>query len=695
MGEWSPQYPINFTPSGDTTSQAIEKHIKEIEHIYDLLNRVRKLDAGDSAPTDPIVGHVYLDTSTGQAYIKYYDGAEWKKISFFENVYYLSSFSKLSDAITQIGSQNAVLVIDESFTVSEDVTIPENVTLFFLPGAILTIDTKTKTTETIATGDGSTTSFSYTVNDPPIKKKSITISYTISGTAYTATDDGYGNISGTDCSGTVNYLTGDVSLTFSTAPDNGTDITIDYTPTYLLTINGNIKAGLWQIFDGDGWVTGNPKIEAIYPQWFGAKGDGSDDGSALQKAFDLATEQNQVVLTKLFHTTQTLYIKRYFTIKGLGRTTGIKNDATDGSHCLILEYTSDDGVIREVCISDISILGNSSSGIGVYIKNPARIVFERVRVANHGGKGIYCERTGGYNFLISFYDCWFSNNGDWGVDIDNGNAVNFYNCSWQGNVGELRFDGQYINVFGGYIGGTKATSGGAVEIAGASGSPGQSVGGLYGVGFENNGSADAHIFIGSINTVRSFEIKGCYFNNPGGKSGDVSCIKINYFKQLTIENCYFYKSGTYSGTVKGIEIVSGSGYANNGLFIKHIDYVEVDTDISNPNGIKYISVDFNDFKGVRFYNEIITFTNGDTTPSVAGSNIFKEANTSATSITTFDNGVAGQKITVIFTSDDGTGNSNTTIVHGSGIYLKSGANVTPKTNTTMSFVYDGTNWYEV
>jgi len=93
--------------------------------------------------------------------------------------------------------------------------------------------------------------------------------------------------------------------------------------------------------------------------------------------------------------------------------------------------------------------------------------------------------------------------------------------------------------------------------------------------------------------------------------------------------------------------------------------------------------------------QIPTFTDGDTTPSVANSNIFKEANTSATSITTFDDGKEGQIITVIFTSDDGTGKSYTTIVHGSGIYLRGGADVTPNTNTTMSFVYDGTNWYEI
>ena len=83
--------------------------------------------------------------------------------------------------------------------------------------------------EVIGSGDGSTTSFSGTLVHPPVVAGSITIHYTISSTAYTATDDGAGNISGTDCSGTINYSTGAWSLTFTTAPDSGTNITADYT----------------------------------------------------------------------------------------------------------------------------------------------------------------------------------------------------------------------------------------------------------------------------------------------------------------------------------------------------------------------------------------------------------------------------------------------------------------------------------
>ncbi len=88
-----------------------------------------------------------------------------------------------------------------------------------------------------------------------------------------------------------------------------------------------------------------------------------------------------------------------------------------------------------------------------------------------------------------------------------------------------------------------------------------------------------------------------------------------------------------------------------------------------------------------------TFTDHDTTPSVAIGNVFMTANTGATTITTFDDGYEGQEITVIFADN------NTTISHNaSGIRLKSDANIKPDgegyLNRVMKFV-KSTVWYEV
>ena len=58
-----------------------------------------------------------------------------------------------------------------------------------------------------------------------------------------------------------------------------------------LDINGNIDAGLYQIFeiDNSDQIEGKPILEYIYPQWFGAKGDKiKDNTDYLQKSINLA-----------------------------------------------------------------------------------------------------------------------------------------------------------------------------------------------------------------------------------------------------------------------------------------------------------------------------------------------------------------------------------------------------------------------
>ncbi|HHD73245.1 MAG TPA: hypothetical protein ENL02_05030, partial [Epsilonproteobacteria bacterium] len=85
------------------------------------------------------------------------------------------------------------------------------------------------TSEVVAAADGSTTEFEYTVAHLPVGFGSVTVTATVSSAAVTATDSATNGVLAGDFDGTINYNTGKVTLSFGTAPDSSTNITIDYT----------------------------------------------------------------------------------------------------------------------------------------------------------------------------------------------------------------------------------------------------------------------------------------------------------------------------------------------------------------------------------------------------------------------------------------------------------------------------------
>lgn len=87
-------------------------------------------------------------------------------------------------------------------------------------------------------------------------------------------------------------------------------------------------------------------------------------------------------------------------------------------------------------------------------------------------------------------------------------------------------------------------------------------------------------------------------------------------------------------------------------------------------------------------DQIQSFTDLDATPSVRQGCGFKTANTLATTITDFDDGVEGQTVKVVF------GDPNTTVdFTGTNLKGNAGADWAPSQNDHMTCVYDGTNWY--
>jgi len=97
----------------------------------------------------------------------------------------------------------------------------------------VTIDATANGTKKIFTG-------TITLTSRYIKPSSLTITSTISASPVTITDDGNGVLAGTGVTGTINYGTGAYALTFTTAPDNSTNITAvyNYTVTTPIQVTG-------------------------------------------------------------------------------------------------------------------------------------------------------------------------------------------------------------------------------------------------------------------------------------------------------------------------------------------------------------------------------------------------------------------------------------------------------------------------
>lgn len=83
----------------------------------------------------------------------------------------------------------------------------------------------------MATGDGTTLTFTGTLPYSPVGKRSLEISHTLAGVVITdGVDDGAGTITGTniDVGSTINYATGAISITFVTSPDLNTGIRVNF-----------------------------------------------------------------------------------------------------------------------------------------------------------------------------------------------------------------------------------------------------------------------------------------------------------------------------------------------------------------------------------------------------------------------------------------------------------------------------------
>lgn len=93
--------------------------------------------------------------------------------------------------------------------------------------------------ETIGTGDGTTTSFNATLSNTPVIPGTLSV---IAGSVI-LDDKGDGTLEGAG-SGTINYETGQVSVTFNTAPASGTAIVAEYYSSQENKLGAKVKISL-------------------------------------------------------------------------------------------------------------------------------------------------------------------------------------------------------------------------------------------------------------------------------------------------------------------------------------------------------------------------------------------------------------------------------------------------------------------
>jgi len=86
--------------------------------------------------------------------------------------------------------------------------------------------------EVVGAGDGSVDAFTTTIAYAPMRKREVEVHFIAGGVAGKLIDDGQGNLIGVGGSGVVGYEDGVVSVNFLTAPDSGTNVTINYATNF-------------------------------------------------------------------------------------------------------------------------------------------------------------------------------------------------------------------------------------------------------------------------------------------------------------------------------------------------------------------------------------------------------------------------------------------------------------------------------
>jgi len=315
-------------------------------------------------------------------------------------------------------------------------------------------------------------------------------------------------------------------------------------------IKGSVQAGLYQIFS-TAQNLDSAKIDAVYPEWWGAKADNSTDCTwALQTAINTGNEVE--LASGSYRTYSTININGFWgnLIRGKGVQTYI-NFAGSGVAIEIAQTTP----VQYLKISDLSLSGNSSADGGIELGQ---------------GSSNYCGNLKFDNVVIA----GFTKINAFGLRINALQEGDFNNCIFRSNYNNIWYPStaSYMTTtsFRGYA----SYIGDALE---------------YGVLIEGNGNPEINfiqnIFEGNNNDAircispagAQIHIDRCYFegNNATDSLDQNPAIWITpstntSLSRFSISKCVFSTyplphEALYANNISGV-IDNNSQFLDNGFY---------------------------------------------------------------------------------------------------------------------------------
>lgn len=186
--------------------------------------------------------------------------------------------------------------------------------------------------------------------------------------------------------------------------------------------NTRIEAGPNPVFDGSGDLSGTWKVDKVYPQWFGAKGDGTtDDTTAIQSALS-------------FNVAPCVFPKGTYVVEPLTLLSNTEIEL-DSNTVLLAKtgYIWSDRLLNINDVSNIVVKGNGgtiqmlkadyTSGEDrhcINISHSENVYIENLTVKDSGGDGIYIGGdTDEPSRNITIFNCVADNNRRQGMSIVN------------------------------------------------------------------------------------------------------------------------------------------------------------------------------------------------------------------------------------------------------------------------------------